>query len=120
MTGHRKSYPQLAADSNFTTMKSIEKKLSAEHLNVIAIDNIRAAQQALREGDIIAVATSVPGLDVTHTGIAVRDASGEICLMHAPDEGGKVHVAAEPLWKYLQKNPKNTGIIVARPVDFSD
>jgi hypothetical protein len=120
MTGHRKSYPHLAVDSNFTAMMSAEKKLSAGHLHILAVKDIRAAQQAIREGDIIAVATSIPGLDVTHTGIAVRDAGGEVFLMHAPDEGGKVHVAAEPLWKYLQKNPKNAGIIVARPVDFSD
>ena len=64
--------------------------------------------------------TSVPGLDVTHTGIAVRNEKGEVCLMHAPDAGGKVHISAEPLSKYIQKNKKNTGIIVARPIDFAN
>jgi hypothetical protein len=118
MTGHRKSYPRLAADSNFAAIQSIEKKLSAEHLHNLATINIRAAEQGIWDGDIIAVTTSVPGLDVTHTGIAVRNEKGEVRLMHAPDEGGKVHISGEPLWKYIQKNKKNTGIIIARPVDF--
>ena len=118
MTSKRKSYPQLKADSNFTAMRSVEKNLSAEHLHILASKDIKPAEQGITEGDIIAVTTSISGLDVTHTGIAVRNDKGEVCLMHAPDAGGKVHISAEPLWKYVQKNKKNTGISIARPVDI--
>ena len=85
MTTHRKSYPQLAADSNFTAMRSIEEILSAEHLHIVGVKEIGARERSIHEGDIIAVATSVPGLDVTHTGIAVRNEKGDLCLMSAPE-----------------------------------
>ncbi len=120
MTQHRKSYPQLAADSLAGRMRSIEERLSNLKLYVIPTKDIHAASKSFRDGDIIAIATSVPGLDVTHTGIAVRNTDGEVHLMHAPDAGGKIHITDEPLWKYVAKNSKNSGIIVARAVDISN
>ena len=70
----------------------------------------------IRDGDIIALATQIPGLDVTHTGIAIRGDDGRIHLLHASTEG-RVKVSEEPLADYLEGIKGNTGILVVRPLE---
>ncbi len=73
-------------------------------------------QHKLRSGDIIAITTSIPGLDVSHTGmIAVKD--GTPYYLHAPLSGGAVQLSQGSLASYLAGAGKQTGIIVARPME---
>ena len=71
----------------------------------------------IQNGDIIAITTSVPGLDISHTGIAVKEKDGMVYLLHAPDAGQKVQLTKEPLAKSLQAHPKQMGIVVLRAVE---
>jgi hypothetical protein len=82
---------------------------------VLPRDEVAARETKLRDGDIIALATDIPGLDVTHTGIALRLADGRIHLLHASTQG-QVMITEEPLADYLEKVSRNTGIMVARPL----
>jgi len=69
----------------------------------------------MASGDIIALATSIKGLDVTHTGFALKMPNGRIHLLHA-SSSGEVKISEEPLADYLKKIKNNIGIIVARPL----
>lgn len=116
MSSHREAYPQLAADSLFGRMQSIEGALSKKEMFYIPKELIRSIDRKIHTGDVIAITTSIEGLDVTHTGIAVRIGDGTLHYMHAPNVNGTVTISAEPLWKYVGKFSMNSGIIVARPM----
>ena len=73
--------------------------------------NVESA--GIQPGDIIAVTTKIPGLDVSHVGIAVK-VKGKIHLLHASSKEGKVCVSSLPLTEYLRRNRNATGIRVIR------
>ncbi|NAS10856.1 N-acetylmuramoyl-L-alanine amidase-like domain-containing protein [Poritiphilus flavus] len=115
MSTHRDLYPFLKSDSNFDKIVGAEKGLNSRSICVLSQDQIATQESLIKSGDIIALATSIAGLDVTHTGIATREADGRIHLLHA-SSSGQVEVSELPLVDYLKKISKNTGIIVARPL----
>ena len=115
MGTHRDLYPFLANDDNFNTILEVESELAKETLCILPQDEIKAAEDKLENGDIIALATSIKGLDVTHTGFAIKMPDGRIHLLHA-SISGEVKITQEPLVDYLKKIKSNTGIIVARPL----
>ncbi len=113
MGTHRNLYPFLADDSNYAEILKVESELAKESLCVLPQNRIEAQEDKIKDGDIIALATSIKGLDVTHTGIAIRQGQ-RIHLLHASTVG-KVIITQEPLVDYLKKIKSNTGIIVVRP-----
>ena len=62
------------------------------------------------------LATSIEGLDVTHTALVHRGADGETGVLHAPLSGGTVEIAARLLPDYVAAIRRATGILVARPL----
>jgi len=56
-------------------------------------------------------------LDIGHIGIAVKMDDGRIHLLHAPDVGYKVQISDLPIFEYLNKLKKDTGVIVLRPLE---
>lgn len=115
MGTHRELYPFLADEGNYQKILQIEAELARENLYVLPQDAIEAVEEKLENGDIIALATSITGLDVTHTGFAIRMPNGRIHLLHA-SISGEVTITKVPLVDYLKRVKKNTGIIVARPL----
>ena len=115
MGTHRDLYPFLADNANFNTILEVESELAKESLCVLPQDQIETVEHKLQNGDIIALATSIKGLDVTHTGLAIRQPNGRIHLLHA-SISGEVKITEVPLVDYLKKIKSNTGIIVARPL----
>ena len=67
----------------------------------------------IKNGDIIAITTNTPGLDVAHLGIAFY-ADGKLSLLHASSTEKKVVVSKVSLAQMLNKNDKWTGIRVLR------
>jgi hypothetical protein len=113
MTKHPQLYPQLSDPRNLAAMQAVEKQLGAQKLQYIPKAEVSKTEARLQEGDIIAITTGTAGLDVVHVGLAVRQ-NGRIHLLHASADQGKVAVSKFPLAEYLQKNAKQTGIIVTR------
>ncbi len=113
MSTHRDLYPFLSDDANFEKIKASEKYLNEQVICVLAQEDILASEHLIKSGDIIALTTSIKGLDITHTGIATREKDGRIHLLHASTVG-KVVVSKLPLIDYLKKIKGNTGIMVAR------
>ncbi|MEZ4809985.1 MAG: DUF1460 domain-containing protein [Allomuricauda sp.] len=119
MGTHRSLYPFLADDGNFLVMLDVEKELAKETLCYLPQDQIKGKEKRIHSGDIIALATSIKGLDVTHTGIAIQQPDGRLHLLHASSKNGKVEITQEPLADYLKGIKSNIGIVVARPTLFS-
>lgn len=115
MTANRKLYSRLGDSKSFSAMKSVEQKLLDEPYSFIPIELLAEHEKDLQHGDIIALATRINGLDVTHTGILIRKGDGKLHLLHASSKG-QVEISEQPLLTYLSKVKNNTGIIVARPV----
>ena len=116
MSTHRDLYPFLADDTNFDKIKASENYLNSQAICVLAQDKISENENLIQSGDIIALATSINGLDVTHTGIATREKDGRIHLLHASTGSMEVEVSKKPLAEYLKGIKSNTGIMVARPL----
>lgn len=113
MSSHRDLYPFLKDDVNFEKIKASEGYLNNQSICILPQDQIETNEHLIRSGDIIALTTSINGLDITHTGIAAREKDDRIHLLHA-SSSGEVKISELPLVDYLKKVEKNTGIMVAR------
>ncbi|MRI00968.1 DUF1460 domain-containing protein [Kriegella sp. EG-1] len=115
MGTHRELYPFLKDESNYEKILITEKELAKETFCYLPQDQIETNEHLIKSGDIIALATSINGLDVTHTGIATLEKDGRIHLLHASTGSMEVEVSKLPLADYLKGIKKNIGILVARP-----
>lgn len=113
MTQNRQYYPQLANDSEYQCLLNQEAQLANLNIRYIPQDQIATIYHYLQPGDIIATATDIPGLDVTHTGLVYRFPDGGVGLIHA-SPSGEVKISRD-LQSYVQRVDGQIGIIVARP-----
>lgn len=77
-----------------------------------ALFNCIDALPSLQSGDIFAVATRVGGLDVSHTGILVRDGSRLDAIHAAPGRGV---MRSRSFTRYLRSMPDAIGAVIVRP-----
>ena len=92
-----------------------EKVLSEKGFMYFPKSNIANLYRNLKHGDIVALTSSIDGIDVNHVGIVVKK-SNEFYLLHASKSGKKVLVAESPIADFIKPASKNNGIIIARPV----
>ena len=117
MSAHPKEYPQLINDTETTDkIKTIEKKVSAQQFYYIPADQFESVEGLVKDGDIVTLTTSIPGIDVSHVGILMKK-DGRIFLLHASSGIMKVVISQEPFAQYLAKSKKTTGVMIARPQD---
>ena len=114
MTTHRESYKHLATnDANWKIIKEQEDVINARTDYFMPKGNLHMFADKVNNGDLIGITTNIAGMDIAHTGVAIR-VNGKLHFMHAPIAGSKVQITEKPLHDYLAKNSKQTGIIVAR------
>ena len=116
MTAHRASYAALADDAVFEEIGRIERGLDAAERTVVPVTRLGAVEGRIETGDVLAFATSIEGLDVTHAAFAWRDRGGVLRVLHAPLSGGVVEVTAATLPEYVAAIRRCTGVMVARPL----
>ncbi|MBA3318391.1 MAG: DUF1460 domain-containing protein [Gemmatimonadales bacterium] len=119
MTEHRGSYPALADDGAFREIETVERRLDGRPRRVVPTGRIADVAERIETGDVLAFATAIPGLDVTHAAFAYRDATGILRVLHAPLSGGVVEVTRATLPEYVAAIRRSTGILVARPLPSS-
>ncbi len=116
MSRHKSSYPQMASDNaTYQCIVGAEAKLDGLKFYYIPQSQIRRAYTQLQPGDIVAIATEIEGLDVTHTGLVYRSPDGSTGLIHASPSGA-VKISPD-LETYVGKVESSTGILLARPAD---
>lgn len=116
MTEHRSSYPALANDRVFEKIGEMERSLDDTPRRVIPTNRIADISDRIETGDVLAFATLITGLDVTHSAFAYRDATGVLRVLHAPLSGGAVEITTTTLPEYVAAIRRSTGILVARPL----
>ena len=121
MSTHPESYKQLKSlqgGSDFIPIiKDQEKKISCREYYFIPKEEFSLSEKLVQNGDLIAITTTVEGLDIGHIGIAVKMDDGSIHLLHAPTENTKVQISEEPLSDYLMKYRRHSGVIVLRALE---
>ena len=116
MSRHPQSYPQLKSDP---AMVSTIESYEIPYRN-IAVDYIpkqetgRSKEElGIENGDIIALATNIEGLDVSHIGFAFWQ-NGKLHLIHASSQEGKVIIDPNTLHAYQKNKRRHIGIRVFR------
>ena len=115
MSTHPSSYPLLAENPEFVNEIELQEiPYRGVEVNYIPKDKLsKEGGENIKTGDIVAITTSIPGLDVTHIGFAYYN-EGILCLLHASSGKGEVVKDRLPLRDYLAKNKRHTGIRVFR------
>jgi hypothetical protein len=116
MSEHRASYPALSDGGVFREIGAIERRLDGHPRRVIPTKRIPQVVDRIEHGDVLAFATDIPGLDVTHAAFAYRDGEGILRVLHAPLSGGVVEITRATLPEYVAAIRRSTGILVARPL----
>lgn len=115
MTSHPERYKQLAnSPENISKMAGYEKALTGQEVHWLPKDELPVTGLPwIKNGDIIALTTNIPGLDIAHMGIALY-VKNTLCLLHASSSRGKVLVDKIALSRLLDRNKNWTGIRVLR------
>jgi len=118
MSQNPDKYNHLKKNPRFVSiMKAKEDDINKREYYYIPKDKVSKFEDKIHNGDLIAITTNLPGMDIGHVGVAVKQPDGRIHFMHAPLSGAKVQISENPLPEYLAKIKKHTGIIVLRPVE---
>ncbi|MGH7512203.1 MAG: N-acetylmuramoyl-L-alanine amidase-like domain-containing protein [Gemmatimonadales bacterium] len=115
MTEHRASYPALRDETTFQEIQRMERTLDPPPRFVVPTKRIPQVVDRIETGDVLAFATEIPGLDVTHAALAYRGDDAVLRVLHAPLSGGVVEITGTTLPEYVAAIRRSTGILVARP-----
>jgi len=115
MSTHPESYKHLIENPIFIpVIKKQEEEISKRTYHYIPKTKVKYIDKKIETGDLIAITSSVKGLDIYHVGFAIKMENGRIHFLHAPQVGADVQITSEPLDEYLMKIKRHTGIIVLR------
>lgn len=108
MLRENKEYIPLIAE----TEKNINKK-SYRYIPKLNVQNTSLLRKTVHDGDIIAITTTLKGLDIQHIGFAVWHKDG-LHLLNASSLRHKVVEEPVTLYNYLKGKKKMTGIRIVR------
>ena len=111
MSDHPSLYSPLQTPSTLRCIQEKERRLTIEQI-YLPNDGLELASRSFQNGDLFAIATSVPGLDVTHMGVVVSDADGVSAIHAVP---GKGVIRSHPFAAYVRSVPASIGVVVLRP-----
>ena len=118
MSTHPDSYKHLKENPDFIpVIEKQEKEISCREYYFIPKVELKSKEELIEHGDLIAITTTVEGLDIGHIGMAVKMDDGRIHLLHAPTENTKVQITEQPLSDYLMKYKRHSGVIVLRALE---
>ncbi len=121
MSTHPESYKQLEENPDLIPVIKIqEEEINSREYYYIPKEEFITKEKFVNSGDIIAITTTVEGLDIGHIGIAVEMDDGRIHLLHAPSPNTKVHITELTLEDYLMKYKRHSGVIVLRVLEPTD
>ena len=114
MSTHADAYRQLSDPRVLEDIENVERRISQRGRYFVPQSRIADVVDQIQNGDIIAATSTVDGLDVAHTGLALW-MDGELHLLHAPLVGESVQISERSLAERIQSIDSQDGIIVARP-----
>ena len=119
MSTHRESYARLKTNDEFVNkIADLEEELTKREKYYIPENFIDCAEEKINNGDIILITADASGLDISHTGLAIKMPTGRIHFMHAPLRGKTIQITEQPLGDYIRGLKRHTGIMVARVIEL--
>jgi len=113
MSTHPASYLSLKDNPDAVSLiRQVEAKYTAYPIRYIPKDT-PFLFSLLREGDVVALLTTIEGLDVSHLGLVVEEDDGPH-LLHASSATGKVVIDPRPLPQMLRNRKSCPGIRAVR------
>ena len=118
MSTHPNSYPALRKNKqDVEAMVEIENQINQRNnYFFIPRNEINEKASLIKSGDIICFTTKLPGLDISHLGIAYWN-KNQLSFIHASSKAKKVIINPESISEYCQLNKNNTGIIILRTLN---
>ena len=118
MSTHPDAYRQLVDTADLRRIRETEARISGTGRLYVPEERIAEVASEIQDGDVIAATSTVPGLDVAHTGLALW-VDGALHLLHAPLVGEAVEISEVPLAQRILRIESQDGIMVARPQERS-
>lgn len=116
MSTHPSDYPVLKEHPELIKPIAIqENELSKHEFWYFPKTDFVNLYKNLKHGDIIALTSTIDGVDVNHVGIIVKK-ENEFYLLHAPLSGKMVLISEKPITDFLRPTSKNSGIMIVRPL----
>ena len=117
MSTHAEAYRQLSDSAFLEQIVEMEARLNGLGPRLyVPQDRISEIETGIESGDVIAATSTVAGLDIAHTGIAIR-IDGRIYMIHAPLVGRVVELSDVPLADRIRSISTQDGVMVARWAD---
>lgn len=113
MTSHANLYPFLEGEEMINELAEVEAELSATQMYYLPKAELASLESGIRNGDLIAITTTVNGLDIAHVGFAIWH-EGRVHLFHASSSLKKVVISEKPLADYLAGNKSQSGVMICR------
>lgn len=114
MSTHPDAYRQLADANVLGEISAMETRLNATGPRTfVPQGRIADVADHIETGDVIAATSTVEGLDIAHTGLALW-VDGQLHMIHAPLVGSSVEISEVPLAERIQTISGQDGIMVAR------
>ena len=109
---HPQAYNYLSKHpEDIEKIKQIEDSINSYTYYYIPKEKIKDCEKQIKSGDIICFVTSIPGLDISHLGIAYRK-NGMLTFIHASTSAQKVIINPISIADYCKNIKSNKGIMV--------
>ena len=118
MTQNREKYKQLSNDEYVLEIQNFEKELTSRQHYFIPESEIEEIEDRIHDGDLIAITSTVDGLDIAHVTIALHQ-NNRLHIIHASSASDRVIISDDPLAEYIKKNKSQQGIMVGRLTKLS-
>jgi hypothetical protein len=116
MSTHPAQYPVLKGHPEMIEQIALqENEITSRGFWYFPQNDLKNLYRNLRHGDIIALTSTIEGIDINHVGIILKK-NEEFYLLHAPLSGKKVLVSDGPISDFIKPGSKNNGIMIARPI----
>ncbi len=119
MSTHAASYKMLKGNkTDINAITKQEKQSQGKVMMYIPKDKMGLSYEQMRyvkDGDIIAIATKLKGLDTSHIGIASWGKDGKLHLLNASSIHKKVVLEPKTMKQYMSEHPSQIGIWVVSP-----
>ena len=118
MTSHVNSYKRLKSNPEYIKqIAEVENEMNQRDYFYVSQNYISCIEDKIQSGDLILITASLDGLDISHTGMAIRMDDDRVHFLHSPIKGKKIQITEKPLSEYIKGLKRHTGIMVARPLE---
>ena len=112
MSEQRQLYRPMQSEELFDCIRRREESRQVVQ-HYVPLHAIESVLPRIQSGDLFAIATRIEGLDVSHTGVLVREGARVDALHAAPGRGV---MRSRSFGRYLRSIPDAIGAVIVRPV----